>query len=223
MIISIQTALLFVVLTRTSFVRTIKGFWKAITVRILKMAAPEANFIHVKRKTRQSNLFSAPKRCLKRLMFATRNTCPGDPSKIQCCVLDARSPLSPANLEEPPEPILSYGGGSGFSMLPDPWPSSQEESELIQTNFEPPGNFYANALPEDAQDISFTSSPSFGQSFDLGLFDVASLPATEGNEFTAFLDADQFSPEGFSGEESMLALALDGEENLWSSDFTPIS
>lgn len=148
--------------------------------------------------------------------------CPGDPSKIKCCVLDAKSPLSPEKLEEPPEPVLSLVGGSDLSMLPDSWPSSQEEWGLYQMNIEPPGNLPANALPE-AQEYSFTPSPSPGQTFDPGLLDVTSLPATQENEFTASLDANQLLHEGFSSNEAMFAFASDGDEKLWSSDFTPIS
>lgn len=149
--------------------------------------------------------------------------CPGDPSKIQCCALDARSPLSPANLEEPPEPILSFGGGSDLSMLPNFWPSNEAEWGTIQTSLDPPENVQANALPEDFQEISFIPSPSFGQTVDLGLFDVASLAATQGDEFTASLDGDQFSPKGFLGRDSIFAMGSDGEENWWDSNIAPIS
>ena len=150
--------------------------------------------------------------------------CPGPPSEIRCCVPDARSPLTPKTQEEeqpqeeePQEPVLSLVEGSDLSMLSDTRLSGQDEWGLMQTSFEPAGDLQANVLSEDALGISFASSPSFGHTFDSGLFDVASLPATPENEYTAFLDDRQFSQDGFSTQDLMFAMGPDSEENLWTS------
>lgn len=154
--------------------------------------------------------------------------CPGPPSEIRCCVPDARSPLTPKTEQEegpepelepepepePQEPVLSLVGGSDLSMLSDTVPSSKDEWGLIQTNFESAGNLQANVLSEDALGISFASSPSFSHAFDSRLFDLASLPATPENEYTAFLNDHQSSQDGFSTEDSLFAMGPDSEENL---------
>lgn len=149
------------------------------------------------------------------LTFATRNMCPGPFSEIACCVPDATSPLSPKPQEEPSEepsePVLSFLVGSDLSMFPDTWPSNQDEGGLILSNFEPAENLQANALPEDFFGIQFASNPSFDPTFDSGLFDVAILSVGQENEFTASLDGHQFS------QDSLFALGLDSEENLWIS------
>ena len=145
------------------------------------------------------------------LTLAARNMCPGSPSEIACCVPDATSPLSPKPQKESSEPVLSFLAGSDLSTFPDTWPSNQDEGGLILPNFEPAGNLQANALPEDVLDIQFASNPSFDQTFNSGLFDVASLPAEQENEFMASLDGYQFP------QDSLFALGSDSEENLWIS------
>lgn len=191
---------------------------------MLKVVAMEVNSTTVKNKIRQSMPVFRLQGYHKRLTLGTRNMCPGPPSEIRCCVPDATSPLTPKTQEEEPppdeepqEPIQSLGGGSELSMLPDTGPLSQDEWGLMQSNFEPAGNLQANLLSEDAFGISFAPSPSFDHTFDPGLFDVASLPATPENEFTAFLDDHQFSQDSFSTQNSLFAMGPDSEENLWNS------
>ena len=160
---------------------------------------------------------------LEQLILAARDMCPGDPSKIKCCVLDAKSPLSPANLEEPLEPALSLIQGSEFATLPNAWPSTQEESESSQQNPAPIGNLQANTILPENQDFFVTSNPLFDQTADLGLFDVASLPVAQESEFKALLGGDQSLQGDFSSNDAMFAFASDGLDSLWNPDFTPVA
>lgn len=118
---------------------------------------------------------------------------PGDPSKIKCCFLDARSPLIPSNFKEPPEPVLSLNGGSDLSMLPVSWLSSQEAWETNQMNSAPFENFQVNTLSDETRELSIKTNPFFSQTLHQGLFDVTTLPMTPENEFTISPDGNQIS------------------------------
>lgn len=83
-------------------------------------------------------------------------------------------------------------------------------------NIAPLENFQAGTLPDEGQELSVTTNPLFGQTLDLGLFDIETLPTTPENEFTTSLDGNQFSQDGFSSREAMFAFAPDGDENLWN-------
>lgn len=152
--------------------------------------------------------------------------CPGSLSNIGCCVLNPTSPLQPKK-DYPPEPVLSLMGSSDIAMLQDPWPVLQDDSVLFsepwlnEVDIIPPDSLQAGTQP--GQDFSLISNPPVDSlaetisnlndfhelpAIGSGLFDVASLPATSANDFTASLDESQHLPNELSSNEPLFAVAL---------------